>query len=126
MVFVAVHVIYVPEGSVMFLSSFLSQISPVLVDQWNLFVILRSKLTNDDFRKLLMTPRATPSSAPPSKTRHHEYFDFDIYLWSYAAYLHDNSLIKSVDIFCCNDFPRMPREYNEDEDPAARRRKKKR
>ncbi|ROJ62458.1 Protein Red [Anabarilius grahami] len=41
---------------------------------------LQSKLTNDDFRKLLMTPRATPSSAPPSKTRHHEYFDFDIYL----------------------------------------------
>ncbi|KTF89928.1 hypothetical protein cypCar_00026387 [Cyprinus carpio] len=33
---------------------------------------LQSKLTNDDFRKLLMTPRSTPSSAPPSKTRHHE------------------------------------------------------
>ncbi|TRZ00713.1 hypothetical protein DNTS_005596 [Danionella cerebrum] len=33
---------------------------------------LQSKLTNDDFRKLLMTPRATPSSAPPSKTRQHE------------------------------------------------------
>ncbi|XP_051533940.1 protein Red-like [Myxocyprinus asiaticus] len=33
---------------------------------------LQSKLTNDDFRKLLMTPRATPSSAPPSKSRHHE------------------------------------------------------
>uniref|UniRef100_A0A3P8ND36 IK cytokine n=1 Tax=Astatotilapia calliptera TaxID=8154 RepID=A0A3P8ND36_ASTCA len=32
----------------------------------------QSKLTNDDFRKLLMTPRATPSSAPPSKSRHHE------------------------------------------------------
>ncbi|XP_042355399.1 LOW QUALITY PROTEIN: protein Red [Plectropomus leopardus] len=31
----------------------------------------QSKLTNDDFRKLLMTPRATPSSAPPSKSRHH-------------------------------------------------------
>lgn len=34
--------------------------------------LLRSKLTNDDFRKLLMTPRAAPSSAPPSKSRHHE------------------------------------------------------
>ncbi|XP_016410909.1 protein Red-like [Sinocyclocheilus rhinocerous] len=33
---------------------------------------LQSKLTNDDFRKLLMTPRSAPSSAPPSKTRHHE------------------------------------------------------
>ncbi|XP_036403816.1 protein Red [Megalops cyprinoides] len=33
---------------------------------------LQSKLTNEDFRKLLMTPRATPSSAPPSKSRHHE------------------------------------------------------
>ncbi|XP_061747374.1 protein Red [Nerophis ophidion] len=32
----------------------------------------QSKLTNDDFRKLLMTPRATPSSAPPSKSRHHD------------------------------------------------------
>lgn len=32
----------------------------------------RSKLTNDDFRKLLMTPRAAPASAPPSKSRHHE------------------------------------------------------
>uniref|UniRef100_A0A6Q2Z0X1 IK cytokine n=1 Tax=Esox lucius TaxID=8010 RepID=A0A6Q2Z0X1_ESOLU len=34
----------------------------------------RSKLTNEDFRKLLMTPRATPSSAPPSSksSRHHE------------------------------------------------------
>ncbi|GLD67636.1 protein Red isoform X1, partial [Lates japonicus] len=31
----------------------------------------QSKLTNDDFRKLLMTPRAAPSSAPPSKSRHH-------------------------------------------------------
>ncbi|KAJ8387903.1 hypothetical protein AAFF_G00149380 [Aldrovandia affinis] len=31
---------------------------------------LQSKLTNEDFRKLLMTPRATPSSAPPSKSRH--------------------------------------------------------
>uniref|UniRef100_A0A8D3DAL9 Protein Red n=1 Tax=Scophthalmus maximus TaxID=52904 RepID=A0A8D3DAL9_SCOMX len=51
----------------------------------------QSKLTNDDFRKLLMTPRAAPSSAPPSKSRHLE----------------------------------MPRDYNEDEDPAARRRKKK-
>lgn len=52
----------------------------------------QAKLTNDDFRKLLMTPRATPSSAPPSsKSRTHE----------------------------------MPRDYNEDEDPAARRRKKK-
>ncbi|XP_072315783.1 protein Red [Eucyclogobius newberryi] len=51
----------------------------------------QAKLTNDDFRKLLMTPRAAPSSAPPSKTRTHE----------------------------------MPRDYNEDEDPAARRRKKK-
>uniref|UniRef100_A0A7N8XWA0 IK cytokine n=1 Tax=Mastacembelus armatus TaxID=205130 RepID=A0A7N8XWA0_9TELE len=29
----------------------------------------QSKLTNDDFRKLLMTPRAAPSSAPPSKSR---------------------------------------------------------
>ena len=48
----------------------------------------QSKLTNEDFRKLLMTPRAAPTSAPPSKSRHHE----------------------------------MPREYNEDEDPAARRR----
>ncbi|KAK1875179.1 Protein Red [Dissostichus eleginoides] len=38
-----------------------------------------------------MTPRATPSSAPPSKSRHLE----------------------------------MPKDYNEDEDPAARRRKKK-
>lgn len=52
---------------------------------------LQSKLTNDDFRKLLMTPRSAPSSAPPSKSRQHE----------------------------------MPRDYNEDEDPAARRRKKK-
>ncbi|KAM3925826.1 protein Red [Leptodactylus fuscus] len=33
---------------------------------------LQSKLTNEDFRKLLMTPRATPSSAPPTKSRHHE------------------------------------------------------
>uniref|UniRef100_A0A8K9UG32 IK cytokine n=1 Tax=Oncorhynchus mykiss TaxID=8022 RepID=A0A8K9UG32_ONCMY len=35
---------------------------------------LQSKLTNEDFRKLLMTPRATPSSAPPSSksSRHHE------------------------------------------------------
>lgn len=33
----------------------------------------RSKLTNDDFRKLLMTPRAAPTSAPPSKSRHHEW-----------------------------------------------------
>lgn len=32
----------------------------------------QSKLTNDDFRKLLMTPRATPSMAPPTKSRHHE------------------------------------------------------
>uniref|UniRef100_A0A3Q3WWK2 Uncharacterized protein n=1 Tax=Mola mola TaxID=94237 RepID=A0A3Q3WWK2_MOLML len=32
----------------------------------------QSKLTNDDFRKLLMTPRAAPSAAPPSKSRHHE------------------------------------------------------
>ncbi|XP_033834760.1 protein Red [Periophthalmus magnuspinnatus] len=32
----------------------------------------QAKLTNDDFRKLLMTPRAAPSSAPPSKTRTHE------------------------------------------------------
>ncbi|KAG7237501.1 hypothetical protein INR49_032250 [Caranx melampygus] len=32
----------------------------------------QSKLTNDDFRKLLMTPRVAPSSAPPSKSRHHE------------------------------------------------------
>lgn len=32
----------------------------------------QSKLTNDDFRKLLMTPRAAPTSAPPSKSRHHE------------------------------------------------------
>uniref|UniRef100_A0A3Q3FUQ9 IK cytokine n=1 Tax=Labrus bergylta TaxID=56723 RepID=A0A3Q3FUQ9_9LABR len=32
----------------------------------------QSKLTNDDFRKLLMTPRAAPSSAPPSKSRQHE------------------------------------------------------
>uniref|UniRef100_A0A2I3HF19 RED-like N-terminal domain-containing protein n=1 Tax=Nomascus leucogenys TaxID=61853 RepID=A0A2I3HF19_NOMLE len=45
----------------------------------------------DNFRKLLMTPRAAPTSAPPSKSRHHE----------------------------------MPREYNEDEDPNARKRKKK-
>ncbi|XP_030216844.1 protein Red isoform X2 [Gadus morhua] len=51
---------------------------------------LQSKLTNDDFRKLLMTPRSAPSSAPPSKSR-----------------------------------PEMPKDYNEDEDPAARRRKKK-
>ncbi|XP_030067472.1 protein Red [Microcaecilia unicolor] len=33
---------------------------------------LQSKLTNEDFRKLLMTPRSTPSAAPPSKSRHHE------------------------------------------------------
>ncbi|MGH0131412.1 UNVERIFIED_CONTAM: hypothetical protein FKN15_046465, partial [Acipenser sinensis] len=33
---------------------------------------LQSKLTNEDFRKLLMTPWATPSSASPSKSRHHE------------------------------------------------------
>ncbi|KAK1788540.1 hypothetical protein P4O66_016969 [Electrophorus voltai] len=33
---------------------------------------LQSKLTNEDFRKLLMTPRAAPPSAPPSKSRHHE------------------------------------------------------
>uniref|UniRef100_A0A3Q3IR74 IK cytokine n=1 Tax=Monopterus albus TaxID=43700 RepID=A0A3Q3IR74_MONAL len=32
----------------------------------------QSKLTNDDFRKLLMTPRTAPSTAPPSKSRHHE------------------------------------------------------
>uniref|UniRef100_A0A8C4SR22 IK cytokine n=1 Tax=Erpetoichthys calabaricus TaxID=27687 RepID=A0A8C4SR22_ERPCA len=32
----------------------------------------QSKLTNEDFRKLLMTPRAAPSAAPPSKSRHHE------------------------------------------------------
>jgi len=33
----------------------------------------QSKLTNEDFRKLLMTPRSTPSSAPPSsKSKHHE------------------------------------------------------
>uniref|UniRef100_A0A8D1VH16 IK cytokine n=1 Tax=Sus scrofa TaxID=9823 RepID=A0A8D1VH16_PIG len=32
----------------------------------------QSKLTNEDFRKLLMTPRAAPTSAPPSKSRHHE------------------------------------------------------
>ncbi|MEQ2305409.1 hypothetical protein AMECASPLE_037527, partial [Ameca splendens] len=32
----------------------------------------QSKLTNDDFRKLLMTPRAAPTSAPPTKSRHHE------------------------------------------------------
>ncbi|XP_013856005.1 protein Red [Austrofundulus limnaeus] len=32
----------------------------------------QSKLTNDDFRKLLMTPRATPTTAPPTKSRHHE------------------------------------------------------
>ncbi|KAK2117945.1 hypothetical protein P7K49_004832 [Saguinus oedipus] len=50
----------------------------------------QSKLTNEDFRKLLMTPRAAPTSAPPSKSHHHE----------------------------------MPREYNEDEDRAAPRRKK--
>ncbi|XP_078450493.1 protein Red [Lampetra planeri] len=51
-----------------------------------------SRLTNDDFRRLLMTPRTAPSSAPPTaRARTHE----------------------------------MPREYNEDEDPAARRRKKK-
>ncbi|XP_043924958.1 protein Red [Protopterus annectens] len=31
-----------------------------------------SKLTNEDFRKLLMTPRAAPVTAPPTKTRHHE------------------------------------------------------
>lgn len=35
--------------------------------------LCRSKLTNDDFRKLLMTPRAAPTSAPPSKSRHHEW-----------------------------------------------------
>lgn len=35
--------------------------------------LLRSKLTNDDFRKLLMTPRAAPTTAPPSKSRHHEW-----------------------------------------------------
>ncbi|XP_028643767.1 LOW QUALITY PROTEIN: protein Red-like [Grammomys surdaster] len=60
----------------------------------------QSKLNNEDFRKLLMTPRAspekefwsfTPTSAPLPKSRHHE----------------------------------TAREYNEDEDPAARRRKKK-
>lgn len=50
-----------------------------------------ARLTNEDFRKLLMTPRANPTAAPPSKPRGHE----------------------------------MPRDYNEDEDPAARRRKKK-
>ncbi|XP_052042693.1 protein Red-like [Apodemus sylvaticus] len=31
-----------------------------------------SKLTNEDFRKLLITPRATPTFAPPSEPRHHE------------------------------------------------------
>lgn len=41
--------------------------------------LLRSKLTNDDFRKLLMTPRATPSSAPPSKSRHHEWVRREIH-----------------------------------------------
>lgn len=40
--------------------------------------LFRSKLTNDDFRKLLMTPRAAPSSAPPSKSRHHEWVTEDI------------------------------------------------
>ncbi|EPY89878.1 protein Red [Camelus ferus] len=34
----------------------------------------QSKLTNEDFRKLLMTPRAAPTSAPPSKSRHHDYY----------------------------------------------------
>lgn len=47
----------------------------------------QSQLTNEDFRKLLMTPRA----APPSESRHHE----------------------------------MPREYDEDDGPAAPRRNKK-
>uniref|UniRef100_A0A3B3BS05 IK cytokine n=1 Tax=Oryzias melastigma TaxID=30732 RepID=A0A3B3BS05_ORYME len=32
----------------------------------------QSKLTNDDFRKLLMTPRTAPATAPPTKSRHHE------------------------------------------------------
>uniref|UniRef100_M3ZWB0 IK cytokine n=1 Tax=Xiphophorus maculatus TaxID=8083 RepID=M3ZWB0_XIPMA len=36
-----------------------------------------SKLTNDDFRKLLMTPRATPASAPPTKSRHHMPRDYN-------------------------------------------------
>ncbi|KAL1777554.1 Red [Sigmodon hispidus] len=34
--------------------------------------IQQSKLANEDFRKLLMTPRAVPTSAPPSKSCHHE------------------------------------------------------
>ncbi|XP_053320132.1 protein Red [Spea bombifrons] len=38
----------------------------------DLHSLQQSKLTNDDFRKLLMTPRSTPSSAPPTKSRHHE------------------------------------------------------
>ncbi|XP_042527728.1 protein Red-like [Dipodomys spectabilis] len=50
----------------------------------------QSKLTNEDFRKLFMTPRAAPTSVLPSKSCHHE----------------------------------MSRECNEDEDPAAQRRKK--
>lgn len=81
----------------------------------------RSKLTNDDFRKLLMTPRAAPSSAPPSKSRHHE--------WVTDKHSGSQDMFIMMLIWGVQDvpwFPRMPRDYNEDEDPAARRRKKKR
>ncbi|KXJ10977.1 Protein Red [Exaiptasia diaphana] len=54
-----------------------------------------SALTNADFRKLLMTPRSAPKAAPPSMKR-------------------------PADVTSTR-----PRDYNEDEDPVAQRRKKK-
>ncbi|XP_071509960.1 protein Red-like [Diadema antillarum] len=51
-----------------------------------------TKLSNDDFRKLLMTPRATPGEAPPSKPAQQK---------------------------------PVVKEYNEEDDPRVRRRKKK-
>uniref|UniRef100_S4RST7 RED-like N-terminal domain-containing protein n=1 Tax=Petromyzon marinus TaxID=7757 RepID=S4RST7_PETMA len=63
-----------------------------------------SRLTNDDFRRLLMTPR----TAPTQKSTPADMTDYTYEL----THKHE----------CTQG---MPREYNEDEDPAARRRKKK-
>ncbi|XP_033106912.1 protein Red-like [Anneissia japonica] len=60
-----------------------------------------SQMTNDDFRRLLMTPRATPGEAPPSS-------------------LSSSSSSKSRE-----HKPSLPREYNEEDDPRAKRRKRK-
>ncbi|XP_071950668.1 protein Red-like [Antedon mediterranea] len=59
-----------------------------------------SQMTNDDFRRLLMTPRATPGEAPPSSMSSS----------SSKSREHKTS---------------VPREYNEDDDPRAKRRKRK-